>query len=257
MQQIEFYFDPISPFAYLGSIQIERLAARLNRQVEWKPVLIGVTILKVMGLKPLPETPLKGPYLKHDAVRLAEYFDVPFRYHGLTGINSLAALRAFVVLKERDAGLAKSLAQKIFSRLWVRGLNITAADDIAEEAKDLGIDVPALLRDIETDHAKDALKRQVDAAIEAGVFGVPYFVVDGEPIWGVDRMWMVEHWATRHAWRARNRPAQSDRRNVMAVGCEPPSPPPPIDRFRVGRSRAPARASSARRCPCPSSPADP
>ena len=149
----------------------------------------------------MPETPLKGPYLKHDAVRLAEYFDVPFRYHGLTGINSLAALRAFVVLKERDAGLAKLLAQKIFSRLWVRGLNITGADDIAEEAKDLGIDVPALLRDIETDHAKDALKQQVDAAIQAGVFGVPYFVVDGEPIWGVDRMWMVEHWATRHAWR--------------------------------------------------------
>ena len=202
MQQIEFYFDPISPFAYLGSIQIERLAARLNRQIEWKPVLIGVTILKVMGLKPLPETPLKGPYLKHDAVRLAKFFDVPFRYHGLTGINSLAALRAFVVLKERDAGFAKSLAQKIFRRLWVRGLNITAADDIAEEAKDLGIDVPALLRESETDRAKDALKRQVDAAIEAGVFGVPYFVVDGEPIWGVDRMWMVEHWATRHTWRA-------------------------------------------------------
>ena len=202
MRQIEFYFDPISPFAYLGSIQIERIAARLGRSVEWKPVLIGVTILKVMGLKPLPETPLKGPYLKHDAVRLAEYFDVPFRYHGLTGINSLAALRAFVVLKERDAGLAKSLAQKIFSRLWVRGLDITGADDIAEEAKDLGIDAPALLRDIETDHAKNALKRQVDAAIQAGVFGVPYFVVDGEPIWGVDRMWMVEHWATRHAWRA-------------------------------------------------------
>ena len=165
-------------------------------------MLIGVTILKVMGLKPLPETPLKGPYLKHDAVRLAEYFNVPFRYHGLTGINSLAALRAFVVLKERDAGLAKSLAQKIFSRLWVRGLDITRADDIAEEAKDLGIDAPALLRDIDTSHAKNALKQQVDAAIQTGVFGVPYFVVDGEPIWGVDRMWMVEHWATRHAWRA-------------------------------------------------------
>ena len=201
MREIEFYFDPISPFAYLGSIQIERVAARLGRNVEWKPVLIGVTILKVMGLKPLPETPLKGPYLKHDAVRLAEYFDVPFRYHGLTGINSLAALRAFVLLKERDAGLAKLLAQKVFSRLWVRGLNMTETDDIADEAKDLGVDVPMLLRDIETDYAKDALKRQVDAAIQAGVFGVPYFVVDGEPIWGVDRMWMVEHWAIRHAWR--------------------------------------------------------
>src|SRR3954453_7859532 len=158
MRQIEFYFDPISPFAYLGSIQIERLAARLGRPVEWKPVLIGVTILKVMGLKPLPETPLKGSYLKHDAVRLAEYFDVPFRYHGLTGINSLAALRAFVVLKQRDAALAKALAQKFFSRLWVRGLNITGAGDITDEAQDLGINVPALLREIDTDHAKNELK---------------------------------------------------------------------------------------------------
>ena len=92
--------------------------------------------------------------------------------------------------------------QNIFSRLWVRGLDITAAEDIAEEARGLGIYVPALLRDIETDHAKNALKAQVDLAIQAGVFGVPYFIVDGEPIWGVDRMWMVEHWATRHAWRA-------------------------------------------------------
>ena len=202
MQPIEFYFDPISPFAYLGSIQIERAAMRLGRQVEWKPVLIGVTILKIMGLKPLPETPLKGPYLKRDAVRLAEYFNVPFRYHGLSGINSLAALRAFVVLKRRDEPLAKSLAQKVFNRLWVRGLNITGADDIAEEARDIGIDASALLREIDTDQAKNELKRQVDAAIAVGVFGVPYFVVDGEPIWGVDRIWMVEHWATNHAWHA-------------------------------------------------------
>jgi 2-hydroxychromene-2-carboxylate isomerase len=40
----------------------------------------------------------------------------------------------------------------------------------------------------------------VDHAIANGVFGVPYFIADGEPIWGVDRMWMVEHWATRHTW---------------------------------------------------------
>jgi 2-hydroxychromene-2-carboxylate isomerase len=200
MPPIEFYFDPISPFAYLGSIEIERLAARLGREVDWKPVLIGVTILKVMGLKPLPETPLKGPYLKHDVVRLAEYFGVPFRYHGLSGINSLATLRAFVVLKERDPQLARSLAQRIFERLWVHGQDISAVSDVAEEAQTLSIDTASLTRDIEGDHAKNLLKQQVDAAIAAGVFGVPYFIVDGEPIWGVDRIWMVEHWATRHSW---------------------------------------------------------
>jgi 2-hydroxychromene-2-carboxylate isomerase len=200
MPPIDFYFDPISPFAYLGSIEIERVAARLGREVEWKPVLIGITILKVMGLKPLTQTPLKWPYLKHDAIRQAEYYGIPFRYHGLTGINGLAALRAFAVLQQHDARLAKLLAQKVFERLWVRGQDITSPSDVAEEAQALGIDVAALLRDIEAEPAKDLLKRQVDAAIAAGVFGVPYFVVDGEPIWGVDRMWMVEHWATRHTW---------------------------------------------------------
>lgn len=200
MPPIEFYFDPISPFAYLGSVEIERVASRLGREVTWKPVLIGITILKVMGLKPLPETPLKGPYLKHDAVRLAEYYGVPFRYHGLSGINSLAALRAFVVLNERDPRLAKSLMQKVFERLWVRGLDITGTSAVIEEATALSLEQAALTRDIESEHAKTLLKQQVDAAIAAGVFGVPYFVVDGEPMWGVDRIWMVEHWATRHSW---------------------------------------------------------
>jgi 2-hydroxychromene-2-carboxylate isomerase len=201
MQPIAFYFDPISPFGYLGSVQIERLATRLGRQVEWKPVLIGVTILKVMGLKPLPETPLKGDYLRHDALRLAQFLDIPFRYHGLTGVNSIAALRAFILLKECDDGLGKAFAQRIFDRLWVRGLDITSTDEVAEEAAKLGIDAVSLKRDIATDRAKDALRQQVDAAIHAGVFGVPYFVVDGESFWGVDRMWMIEHWAKHHSWQ--------------------------------------------------------
>jgi 2-hydroxychromene-2-carboxylate isomerase len=201
MQPIAFYFDPISPFGYLGSVQIERLAARLGRQIEWKPVLIGVTILKVMGLKPLPETPLKGDYLRHDALRLAQFLDIPFRYHGLTGVNSIAALRAFILLKECDDGLGKAFAQRIFDRLWVRGLDITSTDEVAEEAAKLGIDAVSLKRDIATDRAKDALRQQVDAAIHAGVFGVPYFVVDGESFWGVDRMWMIEHWAKHHSWQ--------------------------------------------------------
>lgn len=195
MPAIEFYFDPISPFAYLGSIEIERVAARLGRKVVWKPVLIGITILKVMGLKPLPETPLKGPYLRHDAIRLAEYYAIPFRHHGLSGVNSLAALRAFVSLNERDSSLAKSLMQKVFERLWVRGLDITDPSAITEEAKTLSVEQASLTRDIKSEHAKTLLRQQVDAAIKAGVFGVPYFVVDGEPIWGVDRIWL-----TRHNW---------------------------------------------------------
>ena len=41
---------------------------------------------------------------------------------------------------------------------------------------------------------KDALKREVESAIAAGVFGSPFVIVDGEPFWGLDRFDQVERW---------------------------------------------------------------
>ena len=84
-EPVDFYFDFISPYAYIGSTQIEAIAARYGRTVNWRPVLIGVLVMKVMGLKPLPQTPLKGDYLRHDGTRVAQIFGVPFKYHGPQG----------------------------------------------------------------------------------------------------------------------------------------------------------------------------
>ena len=199
-KSIDFYFDFISPYAYLGSTQIEAIAARHGRTVNWRPVLIGVTILKIMGMKPLPETPMKGDYLRHDAVRMAKVFGVPFSYHGLKGHNSVAACRAFLWLKEQDTALAVRFAHRIFKRLWIEGRDITQPDAVGEEAAALGIDRTALLAAIATDAGKQALNIAVDHAIKAGAFGVPYVIADGEPIWGCDRMWMLEHWLAHGTW---------------------------------------------------------
>ena len=76
MAPIEFYFDFISPYGYLGSTQVEALAARYGRTVDWKPVLLGITVMKVMGLKPLPETPLKKDYILIDKPRMATLLGV-------------------------------------------------------------------------------------------------------------------------------------------------------------------------------------
>jgi 2-hydroxychromene-2-carboxylate isomerase len=163
-------------------------------------VLIGVTILKIMGMKPLPETPLKGPYLAVDAERLAKLFGVPFRFHGLKGGNSLAAMRAFLWLKSRDPLLATRFAQRIYRRLWVEGREITSIDAVAEEAAAFGIDPEELRAALAQPAVKQMLNDAVDAAVAEGVFGVPFFVVDGEKIWGSDRMWMIEHWLSHHSW---------------------------------------------------------
>ena len=197
---IEFYFDLISPYGYLGSTQIEALAARYGRTVDWKPVLLGITVMKIMGLPPLMQTPLKKDYVLHDKARMATLLGVPMAEHALEGVNSLAASRAFLWLKAKDPALAKRFAQRIYARLWVEGRDITAVDAVADEAAALGADRGALLAAIDSEEMKQALKDAVQEAVGKGVFGVPTFIVDGEPIWGVDRLWMLEHWLRHGDW---------------------------------------------------------
>jgi 2-hydroxychromene-2-carboxylate isomerase len=197
---IEFYFDFISPYGYLASTRIETLSARYARTVEWKPFLLGVTVLKIMGLKPLMNTPLKSDYVRRDKPRMARLLGVPFEQPNMRGVDSLRASRAFLWLKERDPQRAKPFAHRIFSRLWARREDITSAEAVAEEAGALGVDTPALIAAIESAEGKQRLKTAVDEAVSRGVFGSPYFIVDREPIWGVDRLWMLEHWLRHGNW---------------------------------------------------------
>ena len=199
---IDFYFDIFSPFAYIASTQIDALAARHGRSVDWRPVLVGVTILKVMGMKPLPDYPLKGPYLAHDMARLARIWGVPFRPHGLKGHNSLNAMRAFAWLKSQDPQRAKAFAQAMFRRLWVDGLDITSAGDCAHEARALGVDGEEMIGAVASDAVKRMLHADVERAIANGVFGVPFVIADGEPFFGNDHFWMLEQWLRDGQWKS-------------------------------------------------------
>ena len=197
---VEFYFDFVSPYGYLAATQIEDLAQRHERTVAWHPFLIGVTVMQVMGLKPLMDTPLKSEYLRIDRPRMARILGVPLTIPDMTGVNSLAACRAFYWQNERDPEAARNLAMRLLCRLWVEGRDITSADAVAEEAERLDIDTGELRSAIEDPRVKALLRDAVDRAISKNIFGSPFFIVDGEPIWGVDRLWMVEHWLKHRSW---------------------------------------------------------
>lgn len=199
-EPIEFYFDPTSPYAYLASTQIDKLAARHGRTVDWRPVLIGVTILQVMGLKPVPQTPLKGPYSNQDKHRLAALLGVPLRERGATPMASpVAALRAFVWLKRRDPVLAAEFARRMCAAAWAQGRDI-GDDTVLQEAAALGVDRAPLAEGMTSEDIKAQLRDDVQLAISRGVFGVPFFIADGEPFWGVDRLGMLEHWLRHQRW---------------------------------------------------------
>jgi 2-hydroxychromene-2-carboxylate isomerase len=197
---IDFYFDFISPYGYLASTQIEKIAAKHGREVAWHPFLLGVTVMNVMGLKPIMETPLKSDYAVIDRPRMAKLFGVPLVIPDLAGVNSLAASRAFYWIKASDPALATEFAKRIFHRLWVDGEDITDAEAVVAEATVLGIDGDALRDGLQDRWTKDLLRDAVDRTIARKVFGAPFFIVDDEPIWGIDRLWMLEHWLAHGNW---------------------------------------------------------
>ena len=198
---IDFYFDFISGYGYLASLRIEALAERHGRGVNWHCMLLGVSVMKVMGLKPLLETPLKGDYVLRDFGRY-------LRRHGLVLARNLndpmmdprPAARAFCWVKRHRAGLEGAFAHAVFDRYWRLGRNLSEPDELVALAAPLGLDEAALRHGIDGEQARTDLRDSVAAALDRGVFGSPFVIVDGEPFWGSDRLEQVEDWLSRGGW---------------------------------------------------------
>lgn len=190
---IDFYFDFSSPYGYFGSEQIDKLAGRYSREVEWHPILLGA-VFKVTGGAPLPSLPLKGEYGMRDIVRSARFMQIPYRHPSVFPIASQSAVRGFYWLDGRNRKLAKDYAQACYRAFMVEDINISDNERLIEIATSLGIDRDAFSAAINDAGVKERARQETDEAIKRGVFGSPFFIVDGEPFWGVDRLPQVEKW---------------------------------------------------------------
>lgn len=198
-EAIEFFFDFSSPYGYLATDFIERTAAKHGRSVVWKPMMLGAA-MKETGNRPLKEQPIKWEYAQRDVARFARWLEMPFTLPDPFPIATLAAARAFYWLDDRDPLLAKRFAQACFDTYFGQGRDIRAKETVAAIAAPLGVDESELLAAVGDDAVKQRLKDETQAAVDRGVFGSPYFIVDGEPFWGVDRVWLVAEWLDRKGW---------------------------------------------------------
>jgi 2-hydroxychromene-2-carboxylate isomerase len=198
---MNFYFDFISPYGYFASLRIDALAARYGRNVAWQPMLLGVSVMKVMGLKPLLDTPLKGPYVKRDVLRYARQHSITLgRDLEATGMNPLTAARAFCWAQQHHAGSAKALARVMLHAYWVDGVDLSTPSSLALLKLPEGIDAAGLMAAVQGDEAAQLLRAEVEASLAAGVFGSPTVVVDGEMFWGVDKLDDVARWLETGGW---------------------------------------------------------
>ncbi|MBE7416486.1 MAG: 2-hydroxychromene-2-carboxylate isomerase [Ideonella sp.] len=198
---VEFWFDFISPYGYLASLRIDDLAARHGRDVQWHPLLVGVTVLRVMGLKPLMDTPLKKDYVPREIARYA-------RRHGVTlrravharPMNPLPAARALAWLRAHAPAHAKPFARAVFHAVWAEGGDVVERDELLACAAHSGTPDALIDQAIAASDAGALLRAEVQQAIGLGVFGSPFFIVDGEPFFGVDKLELLDEWLARGGW---------------------------------------------------------
>ncbi|HUJ01565.1 MAG TPA: 2-hydroxychromene-2-carboxylate isomerase [Usitatibacter sp.] len=196
---VDFYFEFSSPYGYVASELADGIERRIGRALRWRPILLG-PIFKITGQAPLTNVPLKGDYAKRDFARSARLHGVAYRQPDRFPIGTVAACRAFYSLDERDEPGARSFAKSLYRAYFVDNRNIGDTATMLQVARDAGFDSDALASAIEAPQLKERVRREVDAAIAAGVFGSPFFIVDGEPFWGVDRIPMLEDWVRKGGW---------------------------------------------------------
>lgn len=191
---VEFFFDFISPYGWFAAERIGGIARAHARAVAWRPLLLGVTVKQAMGLPALLETPLKGPYVRHDAERCAKFYGLPWRPPTPMTFSSVAALRAVIWANAQEDVDVEALVLGLYRHAWAEGGEISTPDAVADVAASISIDRALIRVGIESSGVKEGLRKSVADAVDRGIFGSPFIVVDGEPFWGADRLPMVERW---------------------------------------------------------------
>ncbi len=192
-EPIEFYFDFSSPYSYIAAEVIDGLAERYGRKVKWRPMLLGVVFQKT-GQPLLVNVPLKGEYSLRDFARSARYHGVPFKFPAKFPLSTVSAARAYYWLHGQDCAKARQFARAAFRAYWVDGRDISDLAVLQEIAAGLGVDPAALAAGVATPEIKERLRAETEAALAKGMCGAPWFVVDGEPFWGADRLPQIEKW---------------------------------------------------------------
>jgi len=191
MTAIDFYFDFASPYGFIAAMQADRLV----RPVRWHPFLLGA-VYKAVGQSPL-DHPLKRDYvIGVDAPRMARRIGLELKVPAGFPEHALPASRAFYWIERQDPARAVAFAKAAYRQFWLHGRATSDATVAVDAASSVGYDRGAAMAGMQEQATKDRLALENEEAIRKGVFGSPFFIADGVPFWGSDRMGLMTETAT-------------------------------------------------------------
>jgi 2-hydroxychromene-2-carboxylate isomerase len=190
-QDVDFFFDFVSPYTYLAQTQLAALKERTGARVRLWPMHL-LNLMKQVGN--VPTTVICGNKLKYatqDIARWVSRYGVPFQFnpHVFSGDPTLALKGALVAQKQ---GLENAYNRALFDAFWSEGLDVNDRAVLARRIDAAGLDGKALLETADTAEYADQLEKNTKLAGERGVFGSPTFIVGEDAFFGNDRLQFLE-----------------------------------------------------------------
>lgn len=188
-QPLDFYFDFMSPFAYLAFSKLPAICEAYG--LELRPHVVDLPKLKLLAGNTGPANvtiPTKIRYLKTDLDRWASRYGVPLAFP--KSLDTGALNRAF--FRALDKGVAQEFIGLAWDATWGKGGDPADPSILADLASAFGWDAKELAAWVASDEAIARLQAATEAAHEAGVFGTPIMIVGDQMWWGNDRLAFME-----------------------------------------------------------------
>lgn len=194
MKHLSFWFDPISPFAYLAFERLPQVLEGLSCEVRYRPILFA-GLLQHWGQKGPAEIEPKRAWTFRHVHWLAQQHGIEIDTPAQHPFNPLALLRLLLACAPEGDTPSRYACETVLQHVWHGGADAIEAGRLAALTQQLA---PRLEADDPV--VKQALKDSTAEAVELGVFGVPTVEVDGRLFWGLDGLAMLASYLHGEPW---------------------------------------------------------
>lgn len=214
---MEFFFDPVSPNAYLAWHVLPNLAKKFQRDLVAKPVLFAGLLQAYDQAGPAEVAP-KIEWMFRNCLQKSNSLGIEFNPPHSHPFNPLLFLRLILAARPDDR---HRVIDRLMAATWVEGKDVSDRETMTDLLNDLDLDASAMLTLASGETIKKRLRMDTELAISRGIFGVPTVVVDDELFFGFDDFPWLERFlagdseAERklpHEWKTINATAQRRRR---------------------------------------------
>ena len=183
-RSIDFYFDVVSPYAFIAHNKIKKIHISKKILINYKPILLG-GLHNLAGITAPAFNKFKMIYMRNDCTLVSKKNNIKFQWNDNFPINSLNIMRGYLLIRKE---LKYDYINKIFNAYWVDNKDMTKQENIDFILDQLKIDQNFFLEGINNEKIKDELKKLTNEAFNKGVFGAPSFIINDKIFWGQDRL---------------------------------------------------------------------